>query len=260
MSDTSVGQVQVLARALSILNIIGQSKEPLTLTQIVNISGLSKTTVHRILRSFVANQYVSINRHSEYVLGTQMICLGAKALNASVAMIGIDVARALYDATNQTVCISALSGFEIVYLQKFGPRISIKQEIGSTRPAHCTALGKCLLAHLPEEDLDKLLQRHDLPRMTANTICDPVVFKTEMKKIRSRGYAINRHESNEQVDGIAAPIFDFMGKCIASISVAVIVPLQTKDILEYAAQVMEAASVISSRMGYSPALGAETWL
>jgi DNA-binding IclR family transcriptional regulator len=104
------------------------------------------------------------------------------------------------------------------------------------------------------------LQRHGLPRKTANTICDPVAFKAELKKIRSRGYAINRHESNEQVDGIAAPIFDFMGKCIASISVAVIVPLQTKDILEYAAQVMEAASVISNRMGYSPALGAETWL
>lgn len=121
MFDKQVGHVQVLTKAFTILNIIGESREPLTLTQIVNLSGMSKTTVHRLLKSLVAHQYVSIDRHSEYVLGSQIVCLGAKALHTSVASTGYSIARALYDATKLTVCICTLSGFEIVYLQKIAP-------------------------------------------------------------------------------------------------------------------------------------------
>ena len=214
MFDKQVGHVQVLTKAFTILNIIGESREPLTLTQIVNLSGMSKTTVHRLLKSLVAHQYVSIDRHSEYVLGSQIVCLGAKALHTSVASTGYSIARALYDATKLTVCICTLSGFEIVYLQKIAPRITIKQDVGSTRPAYCTALGKCQLAYLPEEELDRLIETHGLPPMTPNTVCDVAQFKESLKEARRLGYAVNRHEANPQVDGVAAPIFDFSGKCI----------------------------------------------
>ena len=135
MFDKQVGHVQVLTKAFTILNIIGESREPLTLTQIVNLSGMSKTTVHRLLKSLVAHQYVSIDRHSEYVLGSQIVCLGAKALHTSVASTGYSIASALYDATKLTVCICTLSGFEIVYLQKIAPRITIPQDVGGPRPA-----------------------------------------------------------------------------------------------------------------------------
>ena len=238
MFDKQVGHVQVLTKAFTILNIIGESREPLTLTQIVNLSGMSKTTVHRLLKSLVAHQYVSIDRHSEYVLGSQIVCLGAKALHTSVASTGYSIARALYDATKLTVCICTLSGFEIV---------------GSTRPAYCTALGKCQLAYLPEEELDRLIETHGLPPMTPNTVCDVAQFKESLKEARRLGYAVNRHEANPQVDGVAAPIFDFSGKCIAAISITIIVPLHDRDILEYAEQVVEAAALISSRMGYNAA-------
>ena len=181
MFDKQVGHVQVLTKAFTILNIIGESREPLTLTQIVNLSGMSKTTVHRLLKSLVAHQYVSIDRHSEYVLGSQIVCLGAKALHTSVASTGYSIARALYDATKLTVCICTLSGFEIVYLQKIAPRITIKQDVGSTRPAYCTALGKCQLAYLPEEELDRLIETHGLPPMTPNTVCDVAQFKESLK-------------------------------------------------------------------------------
>ena len=214
---------------------------------------MSKTTVHRLLKSLVAHQYVSIDRHSEYVLGSQIVCLGAKALHTSVASTGYSIARALYDATKLTVCICTLSGFEIVYLQKIAPRITIKQDVGSTRPAYCTALGKCQLAYLPEEELDRLIETHGLPPMTPNTVCDVAQFKESLREARRLGYAVNRHEANPQVDGVAAPIFDFSGKCIAAISITIIVPLHDRDILEYAEQVVEAAALISSRMGYNAA-------
>lgn len=253
MIDKNVGHVQVLTKAFTILNIIGESREPLSLTQIVHLSGMSKTTVHRLLKSLVAHRYVAVDRHSEYTLGSQMVCLGAKALHTSVATTGYDVARALYDATKLTVCICALNGFEIVYLQKIAPRITIKQDVGSTRPAYCTALGKCQLAYLPEEELDRLIEANGLPRMTPNTICDVEAFKASLREARRLGYAVNRQEANPQVDGIAAPIFDFSGKCIAAISISIIVPLHDGDILEYAGQVVEAAALISSRMGHSVA-------
>lgn len=253
MTDKTVGHVQVLSKAFAILNIIGESREPLSLTQIVHRTGMSKTTVHRLLKSLTAHCYVAMDRHAEYMLGSQIVCLGAKALHTSVASVGYDVARALYDATKLTVCICTLNGFEIVYLQKIAPRITIKQDVGNTRPAYCTALGKCQLAYLPEDELDRLIEANGLSRMTPNTICDVDTFKASLKEIRQQGYAINRQEANVQVAGIASPIFDFSGKCIAAISISIIVPLHDKDILEYAEQVMEAAAIISNRMGYSAA-------
>ena len=89
--------------------------------------------------------------------------------------------------------------------------------------------------------------------MTPNTVCDVAQFKESLKEARRLGYAVNRHEANPQVDGVAAPIFDFSGKCIAAINITIIVPLHDRDILEYAEQVVEAAALISSRMGYNAA-------
>lgn len=252
MTDNLTGPVQVLSKAFTILNIIGKSTEPISLTKIVHLSGMSKTTVHRLLKSLVAHQYVATNAHAEYLLGPQMMCLGARALNSSVATLGRDIAKKLYEDTDLTVCIAALTGFEAIYLLKFAPRITITQEIGSTRPAHCNALGKCLLAYLPEEELDAFIEKYGLVRLTPNTICDPKTLKEELEQVRRRGYSSNRQESNAQVDGIAAPIFDYSGKCIASISLAVIVPLTTRDIVEHVDQLMEAARAISRRLGYSP--------
>ena len=144
-------------------------------------------------------------------------------------------------------------GTTVVMKKKIAPRITIKQDVGSTRPAYCTALGKCQLAYLPEEELDRLIEANGLPRMTPNTICDVEAFKASLREARRLGYAVNRQEANPQVDGIAAPIFDFSGKCIAAISISIIVPLHDGDILEYAGQVVEAAALISSRMGHSVA-------
>lgn len=250
MNETSIGPVHALSRAFSILNIVGASKTPLSLTEIVKLSGLSKTTVHRLLKSLVANRYITVDRHSEYSLGQQIVCLGAKALQTSVASVGYEAARAVYDSTKQTVCICSLSGFDVVYLLKIAPRVTIKQDVGSTRPAHCTALGKCQLACLPENQLDALLATYGLPRLTPNTICDQERFKQELREIREKGFAVNRQEANTEVAGVAAPIFNFAGDCIAAISIATIVALADKDILEYADQVVEAARIISSRMGH----------
>ena len=134
MFDKQVGHVQVLTKAFTILNIIGESREPLTLTQIVNLSGMSKTTVHRLLKSLVAHQYVSIDRHSEYVLGSQIVCLGAKALHTSVASTGYSIARALYDATKLTVCICTLTRtFKTKYQPPTGG--TTEQEIMERFPA-----------------------------------------------------------------------------------------------------------------------------
>ena len=252
MVKQTEGHVQVLSKALSILDIIGQSSTPLSLTQITKQSGISKTTAYRLLKTLVAHGYLTSDRHTEYALGPQIVCHGAKALHASVATVGQAVARNLFEATSQTVCICALSGFEIVYLLKLAPTITIKQNVGSTRPAYGTALGKCQLAYLPDEELDRLISLHGLPRMTENTICDVEAFKEDLASSRRAGFSVNNCEANPRVSGVAAPIFDYAGKCVAAISVAILhLTGNEADILAYAEPVVEAAAAISSLMGYS---------
>lgn len=252
MDKQTDGHVQVLSKALGILDIVGQSSTPLSLTQITKQTGISKTTTYRLLKTLVAHSYLTADRHTEYSLGSQIVCLGAKALHNSVATVGHAVARNLYEATNQTVCICALAGFEIVYLLKFAPTITIKQNVGSTRPAYSTALGKCQLAYLPEEELDRLIALHGLPRMTDSTICDADSFKESLANARRAGFAVNHRESNPRVSGVAAPIFDYSGKCVAAISVATLHLVDDDaDILLYAEPVVEAAAAISRLMGFS---------
>lgn len=249
-SSKKTAPAQVLSKALDILDIIGDTNEPLSLARIVQLSGLSKTTAHRLLHRLEAHQYISMNSHAEYSLGPRIACLGARALHAGIGVVGYDYARELFDAVKLTVCLTALNGFKAVYLQRFAPNITIKQNVGDAVPAHSTAFGKCQLAYLPEKTLDSLIARHGLSRRTEKTICDAEVLKADLRATRERGYAVNRGESTVYVDGIAAPVFDFSGKTVGAVSIAVIVPLHDRDILEYKDQLMETAAKISQRMGH----------
>ena len=202
MFDKQVGHVQVLTKAFTILNIIGESREPLTLTQIgqpfrhvqdngsppAEKSGRPSVRIHR---PPFRNMCSALRSPAS----------GPRPCIRAVASTGYSIARALYDATKRSLCICTLSGFEIVYLQKIAPRITIKQDVGSMRPAYCTALGKCQLAYLPEEELDRLIETHGLPPMTPNTVCDVAQFKESLKEARRPRVRSGRQPARGQPAG-----------------------------------------------------------
>jgi len=87
-------------------------------------------------------------------------------------------------------------------------------------PLHCTALGKVLLADIPEEERKKILEDKELPRLTDKTITDKKELEKELKVVKKQGFALDRGENEKDVRCIAAPIRNHQGKVIAAISIS----------------------------------------
>jgi DNA-binding IclR family transcriptional regulator len=119
---------------------------------------------------------------------------------------------------------------------------------------HCTAVGKALLAALPDEQVTSIVNRRDLPSFTSATITDPEVLHNELIETRKRGYSLDRGEHEENVYCIGAPIFDHRGRGFAACSVSGIDPEIVRERrVELSALLIHTTQEISRRMGYVPA-------
>ena len=121
-------------------------------------------------------------------------------------------------------------------------------------PAHCTALGKVLLAHMTPAERRQLLAAHPLERRTPKTITSLRRLEVEVTAVMKRGYAVDNEELNTGVMCVAAPIRDHAGVVVAAISLSLLKARVTEARLEKIAQeVIRTAAIISGAMGYQPA-------
>jgi DNA-binding IclR family transcriptional regulator len=146
-----------------------------------------------------------------------------------------------------------LSDIEIVYVDKIdSPRtLGVMSKIGQRAPIYCTALGKALLAHLPEGERSRVINEIHLKPFTPHTITSKKQLIAELQEVRRRGYARDRREIEEDVECLAAPIFNHLGNAVAALSISG--PQRKVNIPReriFAGQVMKAANLISSKMGY----------
>jgi DNA-binding IclR family transcriptional regulator len=124
--------------------------------------------------------------------------------------------------TQETVHFCVLDEGEALYLEKMEPQRSVRMasSIGRRAPVHCTAVGKAMLAALPEAEVDLVLRRHGMKALTRHTVTDAADLKAQLKLIRSRGYAIDDEENEEGVRCVAAAVRDCLGRAVAAISVS----------------------------------------
>jgi IclR family KDG regulon transcriptional repressor len=166
----------------------------------------------------------------------------------------------LRDRINETVHLAVLDNdLRVVYLEKLSTQHAVGlmvSRIGITAPMHCTALGRAMAAFRPEDEIREWIGKNGLQAFTEATITDEAEFLRELRKIRSRGYAVDRGEYEASVRCVAAPIRDRSAEVIAAVSISAPdsrMPLQLLDI-PMAAQAVEAASRISQALGYSEQL------
>jgi DNA-binding IclR family transcriptional regulator len=98
--------------------------------------------------------------------------------------------------------------------------LSLDTNVGSQQHLHTSGLGKAILAHLPPERVDRIIDRHGLPQKTANTITDRGELLTELETIRERGLAYEREERVEGIQCVAAPVQDNDGQLLGAVSVS----------------------------------------
>ena len=251
--------VQTIKRVSYILEVLGQNPQGISIQELSAKVKLPKGTAHRLLSSLHYCGFVRQDQKTrDYLLGFRLVELGNFLLSQLDLRkeAGIFL-RDLAERTKETIHLVLLDQNEVVYIDKVesdqNPSgLRMASQIGLRNPAHSCAVGKVLLAHLPEEALDHFLQENALLKRTENTRSDPSSLKKHLKAVRTQGYAIDDEENEKGVRCVAAPIFNEMGKAVAAISLSGPAFRVTKKIIQETLkkEVVETALKISQRLGF----------
>ena len=253
---------QSLERGLAILSAFGRGGSSLGIAQLGRELDLSRSTTHRYVATLAMLGYLEQDAATKKNrLGPRVIDLGLAAINSmEVREVSAPHLQQLSDETGYTVNMAVLDGLDIVYVDRCrnsraGQReIDLNLHVGSRLPAYCTSMGKVLLAYLPREECDELLQRLELTRRGPNTIVVKADLVAELGRIRQAGMAVNNEELAYGLRSIAAPIFAQDGRPTAALNLAVHSSMVSmEDLLARLSQPLrETAHAISARLGYRP--------
>jgi DNA-binding IclR family transcriptional regulator len=185
----------------------------LTLAQIVRRTGLPRSSAHRMLERLVALRWLRRDGR-DYELGMRLVELGSLALHQDrIHRAAIPLLRDLHRATGMVVHLAILEGADVVYLEKIGDQMmAIPTRVGGRQPAHCTAVGKAILADNEAVDVDLS------NRKTRFSIATAPHLSAELAKVRAHGIAFEREESLPGFGCVAAPIGP-AGRAVAAVSV-----------------------------------------
>jgi IclR family transcriptional regulator, KDG regulon repressor len=247
-----------VANAIRLTKAFSEQEYEMGISALAARLGLAKSTVHRLATTLVEYDILEQNRETgKYRLGLALFELGAlvrRKMDAASESRG--QMHALVESTGETVQLAVLDHLSVLYIRIRESRQAVRMSSspGSRAPAHCTSVGKVLLAHQPPEIVKQVVD-NGLTRYTENTITSPERLFDELASIRTRGYAIDDEEIEVGLRCVAAPIRDHTGQVTAAISVAAPVQRMTKRNLQTTVPtIIAAADSISKRLGYMPSL------
>ena len=258
--DGTTGTSQSLERGLAILSSFHGNRPLIGVSELSRGLDLSRSTAHRYVATLAKLGYLQQDPDSKrYRLGPKVLDLGFSALNSmDLLEISAPYLRQLSDETQRTVNLAILDGTDVVYIERCRTTSPGQQEIdlnlhvGARLPAYCTAMGKAILAFLPGERAEKIIERIDFEPRGPNTITDAKAFRKELAKIRASGISVNNEELAYGLRSIAAPIHTYSGEVLAALNLAIHRTMGTMDelIARFGPAVTQTANDISRSMGY----------
>ncbi len=251
--------VQTIERASSILDILGQSPQGISIRELSTKIKLPKGTTHRLLSSLSYLGYVRQDTKARnYFLGFKLVELGNLLLSQlDLRKEAEPFLRDLAERTRETVHLVFLDRNEIVYIDKVetdqnSSGLRMASRVGLRNPAHSCAVGKVLLSYLSEEELKHFIKEKGLGKRTENTIIDPAQLREHLKNVRAQGYAIDDEENEKGIRCVAAPIHNEGGKVVAAISISGPAFRVTKKTIHerLKKELIETALKIAQRLGF----------
>ncbi len=218
-SGSGSGGVQSVDRAFQLLELLTDAGGSLGLTQLATASGLPLPTIHRLMGTLAASGYVRREKSRRYSLGPRLVRLG-EAASRSFGVWSRPSLRKLAELTGETANMAMLDGDSVVYVAQAPSPHAMRMftEPGRRVLAHCTGVGKALLAQLSPAEARAILGRAGMPAQTQRTITDPDVMLVELERIRKRGYALDDNEQEIGVRCIAVPVVGAPGQVAISVS------------------------------------------
>lgn len=255
--------VSSLLKALTILDLFTPQRPILTLNEITEELGYSKSTVHSMLSTFAAKGYIEKTESGTYALGAKFIPKTQSVLvNVQLRDRAAPLLRKLSDDTGESVYLTTLYGNLSLYIYAIetSHRLMARSAVGDEVPLHCTAVGKAILAFLPQKRQEQIINEVGLPRYTENTITDRETLMEELKQTRERGFSIDNQEHEKDMYCLGAPILNEKGEVIGSCSVSGYEEVVINEKIDfYSSQIKHTAQEISRRMGFVPSNVNQIW-
>jgi IclR family pca regulon transcriptional regulator len=220
--DRGSDHVQSLARGLSVIKAFSATSPELTLSEVARSTGLTRAAARRFLLTLVDLGYVRTDGRL-FALSPRILDLGYAYLSSlSLPEIAEPHLERLVAEVHESASVAVLDGEDIVYVARVATtrimRVTIA--IGTRFPAHCTSMGRVLLAWLPPDELDAYLDRAELRGLTPKTVTTADALRAELDRIRSQGWAMVDQELEEGLRSIAVPIRDRSGRVSAAMNLS----------------------------------------
>jgi DNA-binding IclR family transcriptional regulator len=203
--------VQSVLRAVEVLRNLAGAARGLGVTEVAERVGVAKPTAHALLRTLEIDDLVAQDRATgKYRLGPALLELGNAYLEThELRARSIVWADSLATRANEAVWVGVPSGDHVLVVHHaFRPEGAVQiLEVGAVLPWHACALGKAIVAHLPDAEQDRLLAGQ-LPVLTGSTVTDPAVLTEQLAAVLVSGYAVEDGEAAIGDAGVAAPVFD----------------------------------------------------
>ncbi|MEQ8401986.1 MAG: IclR family transcriptional regulator [Roseitalea porphyridii] len=221
--QTASATIRSLDRAMGILKIVA-SGTGMTLSEVAAASDQAPATVYRVLTT------LGKHRICEFEETTQLWHIGAEAFRIGSRFLGrthvVEQSRPemerLMNETGETANLAIIDRGEVIFISQVETHEPIRAFFrpGTRGPVHASGIGKAILAHESETQIDVILADGELRSFTANTIDDPMRLKSELATIRERGWSVDDEERTAGMRCIAAPIFNQHSQAVAGISVS----------------------------------------
>lgn len=247
--------IQSVERALQILDLFNEQATELKITEISHLMGLSKSTLHSLLKTLQLHGYIDQNpENGKYRLGMKLVERGHFVVGTmDIRQKAKSWLTTLSRETGQTTHLGILDGHEGVYIEKIeGKQAAIAySRIGRRLPVHATAIGKVLLAWLAEEELAAVLEGYQFTGFTPATLTDRASLLAALQETRHNHYAMDNEENEPGVRCIAVPVWNHESKVIAALSLSTLTTrVNDSELATFRQMLMEAGLGLSKSLGY----------
>jgi IclR family KDG regulon transcriptional repressor len=254
---------KTLAKGMAVLEFLVSQGVPCGVTDVARAMGLARSNAHRTLQTLVALGYARQYADTSYGPTLKLFGLGAQVVGTlDVKRVAQPVLAAVAQETQETIHLVVREGAEVIYLDKFdSPQpVAAYSKVGGRAAAQCVATGKVLLAwDCPEGEAGEAWLEREVPKLTAHTPKSHQSYDallSDLREIRTRGYAFNREEWRLGVCGLGAPIFDSQGRLVAALGMSVpSIRFISRRVSSLAAALCRAASTTSAALGHEPSAG-----
>lgn len=216
--------LQSLEKGLVILELLAEHGRPEKLESLAHRTRIKKTTCFRVLKTLTHLGFLVRDPESKaYWLGPKALVVGLAAVGGmGIREAALPYMKQLREKTGSTVNLGILVGADVIFVERLQSDFIMESslKVGSRLSAHCSSMGKAILAFLPENELESVLEKLVLEKKTPNTITSRDQLLRELEEIKRNGFAVNNEELEVGLFAIAGPVRDYTGKAVAAINVS----------------------------------------